>query len=298
MISFLFEILSITITTTFCFFTFFIPFYGNFLYCAYCKLSSTFYELLGTEVFMCGDLFNPNNKSVILCNHKSYLDIMTMFYISAHYKTIIGFCLKKQVQYMPGHGWWCYRLGFPALQRNKDDIQKLQNRNCEFPLVIYPEGTRFTFKKHDESVGYAKKHGYEISKYAQLPKYKGAFALKSNIVYHMTLIYVDKNGNVMKNEITKRPAKIYYYVKAYYDVPKDENEYKLWIHKLFKNTDEYYDNFQPNNAIQLKSHCYSQDHYTMYTLFKMKISYSLFDYAVYTLVFGIFIAVLTSIYGF
>ena len=156
----------------------------------------------------------------------------------------------------------------------------LEKNTCNYPLIIYPEGTRYTNKNYKVCVDYATKNGYDISKYAQLPKYKGAFALKSIVVYHMTIIYLDECGNVMKNEITKRPTKVYYYVKKYIDAPTNETEYKLWLQKIFKNTDEYYDNFNPTNAIQ------------------MKIRFTSFDYFMYTLFIGFLVAPLCRIYWF
>ena len=87
----MFESFCLLITNTYAGFIFFTPFNNNKLYISYCKLLSTLYEYIGINVYMCGDTFNPNEKSVILCNHKSYLDIISAFFIASHYQHTIGF---------------------------------------------------------------------------------------------------------------------------------------------------------------------------------------------------------------
>ena len=197
-----------------------------------------------------------------------------MFYISAHFHHVIGFCLKKTINQIPGIGWWCKRMKFPVLNRNSKDLNTLNNGSTKFPIVIYPEGTRYTTKNYISSCEYAKQNGYQISKYAQLPKYKGSFALMKNykIVYHMTLIYLDKHQNIMKGEIRTFPSSVYIHVKKYTDAPQDELEYKKWLQQLFVNIDEYYDNFQPTNVTEMKIKWFLLD-YVLHTSFYLSQLY-------------------------
>jgi hypothetical protein len=235
----------------FAFLSYFIPFYSEVLYLSSCRFNPFICRLLGCRVFMYGDEFNPNEKSTILSNHKAMYDILAILYVSSFFNRVIGFCLKKQIAYVPGVGWWCKRMKFPTLNRNISDLKTLESTKVPFPIVIYPEGTRYSDEKYKESYQFAKKNDYPISKYAQLPKYKGAFALPKDIVYQMTLVYVDINQQIIAGEIKEFPHRIYIHVKKHTNVPNEESEYKKWIQNQFANIDDIYDNFNPTNAIEM-----------------------------------------------
>ena len=161
---------------------------------------------------MYGDDFDPSSKSTILCNHKTMYDIRSAFYISGYFDKVIGFCLKKQVSYIPGIGRWCTYLNFPILNRNKDDVKILEVDSTPFPVIIYPEGTRFSDDGYRKSYQFAKQNDYPISKYAMLPKTRGSFALSGNkrTIYQMTLVYMDEHQRIMKARNCYN--KVYYYI--------------------------------------------------------------------------------------
>lgn len=238
--------------------------YGCYL--SYTRLTQYIGNLFGVRVFIYGDEFNPNEKATILSNHKSIYDIFAIFYVSGYFNKIIGFCLKKQVAYIPGNGWWCKRLKFPTLNRNISDLKTLESDKTPFPIVIYAEGTRFSEQKYQESYQFAKQNDYPISKYAQLPKYKGAFALSKDIVYHMTLVYMDKHQRIITGEIRELPHRIYIHVKKHTNVPREESEYKQWIQDQFASIDDVYDNFSPNNTIEMTPNFQPLD-YMIYTIY-------------------------------
>ncbi len=107
-------------------------------YLSSCKMIQVC-RFFGLRVFLYGDDFNLNEKALLLTNHKSMYDIISMFYVSAHFHRLIGFCLKKQIGQMPVIGWWCKRMKFPVLDRNLNDINTLKSVSCNFPIVIYTE---------------------------------------------------------------------------------------------------------------------------------------------------------------
>jgi 1-acyl-sn-glycerol-3-phosphate acyltransferase len=180
-------------------------------------------------------------------------DILVAFYISGYFNRVIGFCLKKQIAYVPGIGWWCTYMKFPLLNRNKDDLKILETDNTPFPVIIYPEGTRFNVDKYSENYKYAKQNDYPISNYAMLPKSRGSFAISMNkkTIYQMTLVYMDEHQRIMKGEINTFPARVYVHVKRHENIPTNETEYKTWLHTQFANIDSIYDNFNPVNAIKM-----------------------------------------------
>jgi 1-acyl-sn-glycerol-3-phosphate acyltransferase len=231
--------------------TYFIPFYSEVLAISNCRFNHFICRLPGCQVFMYGDEFNRNEKSTIISNHKAMYDILATYYVSGFFNRFIGFCTKKQIAYVPGIGWWCTRMKFPTLNRNISDLKTLESTKVPFPIVIYPEGTRYSDQKYKESYQFAKQNDYPISKYAQLPKYKGAFALPKDVVYHMTLVYLDRNQRIITGEIKEFPHRIYIHVKKHTNVPREESEYKKWIQNQFANIDDIYDNFKPTNAIEM-----------------------------------------------
>jgi 1-acyl-sn-glycerol-3-phosphate acyltransferase len=246
---------------------------------------------------MIGDEFYPDENSTILSNHKSIYDIFAIFYICGHFDRIIGFCLKKSVSYVPGCGKWCTHLNFPTLSRDVSDIAKLESYKKEFPIVIYPEGTRFTQENHNKSYKFAKQNDFPISKYAALPKYAGSFALSKGIVYHFTLIYLNKQQQIMRGEINEAPSRIYIHVKKHIDYPTTPNEYKRWLQEQFVNIDEIYDNFSlTTNALEMVPSFKRRDYYwnifyvycsssfisRSMALFKRVISLTKLDISVFT----------------
>ncbi len=246
--------------------TYFIPFLYENIYLSSTRLNHLIFNVFGLRIFLYGDEFNPNEISTIISNHKTIYDIAIMFFIQSHYNKVIMFCLKKSITYIPGIGWWCNRMQFPSLNRNIKDLQKLESVKPIYPIIIYPEGTRYTEQKYNESYKFAKQNDYPISKYAQLPKYKGAFALSKEIVYHMTLIYLDKHNRIITGEIKEFPSSVYIHVKKHTNVPRDETEYKKWIQNEFASIDIIYDNFNPQDNIEMTPNLQNLD-YILYTFF-------------------------------
>jgi len=103
---------------------------------------------------------------LVLCNHRSWVDILVLQRVLNRRIPLLKFFLKQQLLYVPvmGLAWWA--LDFPFLRRHgksalaKNPALRLQDREatrkaCEkFALVptsvmSFPEGTRFTPAKHD-----------------------------------------------------------------------------------------------------------------------------------------------------
>lgn len=252
----------------------YIPFADNKQkYSSFCKFTQFINQLCGTTVYMYGDEFIPDDNGTIICNHKSIYDILAMFHVCGHFNCIIGFCLKKAILYVPGCGKWCTYLKFPIMSRIKTDIQMLEQYKKTFPIVIYPEGTRFTTSKHKSSYDYAKQHDFPISKYAALPKSAGCFALSNGIVYKMTMIYINKNQQIMYKEVNDVPSRIYIHVKKYTDYPQTQPEYKHWLCEQFANIDDIYDNFAPNNVTKMQLNLQPHDYY-IYIAYSVMIAAS------------------------
>ncbi len=241
----------------------------NRFYLAFCRLNQSFWRMFGLRVFLFGDELMLVDNVLLISNHRSMFDILAIFYISGHYNRIVLFCLKRMVCFIPGIGLWCLRMGFPVLHRNQNDITTLAGARAPEPILIYPEGARYTNRKHAENALYAKQTGRPISKNALLPKYKGSFILSQtrNVVYQMTLVYLDSNGLLQSGECLTCPSRIYIHVKKHANVPEHETDYSQWMSQQFENIDELYGNFRmPLEATEMKPTFHVLD-YWLYTAF-------------------------------
>jgi 1-acyl-sn-glycerol-3-phosphate acyltransferase len=241
----------------------------NRFYLSFCLLSQSMWQMFGLRVYLFGDELILLDNMLIMSNHRSMFDILSIFYVSGHYGRVVQFCLKRMVACIPGVGWWCWRLGFPILNRNRGDIVRLADARTTLPILIYPEGSRYTTRKHAVSAIYAKQQCLPISNYALLPKCKGSFILSRSrsVVYQMTLVYLDSNGLLLSGECTQCPSCIYIHVKKHSYVPENEVGFSQWTLRQFADIDYLYDNWKiPLDATEMKPKYYALD-YLLYTAF-------------------------------
>ena len=213
------------------------------LYLSFCYFNYLISELFNTNIFIKND-YQPK-KTIILHNHVSMYDILISFITQIYYNNVFEFCLKKQVSYVPGIGWWCKIMGFPILNRNKSDINILKNHKTQNSILIYPEGTRFTKNKYLEATRFALMNSIKHSKYSLIPKSTGAFNLiKSGNVKYVTvsiLVYFDENGKILNNTgKVDFPKNVMLYNKNYSieEVPKTSDEFRKWLQNEFYKIDD------------------------------------------------------------
>jgi len=213
------------------------------LYLSFCYFNYIICKLLNTNIFIKNDY--KLEKTIILHNHQSMYDILISFITQIYYNNIFEFCLKHQVSYIPGVGWWCKIMNFPILYRNKNDIKLLKNHKTQKSIIIYPEGTRLTTQTYKESLSYAKKNSIKMSKYAIIPKSSGAFNLiQASDVKYVTvsiIVYFDKNGKILNNSGSIAfPNNVMIYNKNYPidKVPNTSNEFRIWLQNEFYKIDD------------------------------------------------------------
>lgn len=152
------------------------------------------------------DNLNPNGKYLLICNHQSWVDTSIIQYISENHLPITRFFTKHELIYIPIVGQTFYFLDFPMMKRHSKEAiakdPKLAHRDlneahraCQllkdkpFVLLNYLEGTRFTYKKHQQ----------QQSPYQHLLKPKAgglALAISSlgeqiDGILDMTIVYPD-----------------------------------------------------------------------------------------------------------
>ncbi len=155
---------------------------------------------------------DPKGWYLLICNHQSWLDIIVLERLFGTQIPILKFFMKKELLWsLPVAGFACYLMGFPFVERySKAYLKKhpekagkdleITRRACEkfkdqpITIMIYPEGTRLSKKKHD--------HQHSPFQHLLKPKAGGvAFVLEAmaghlhNII-DATIIYPDRKTNL------------------------------------------------------------------------------------------------------
>jgi Acyltransferase len=102
-----------------------------------------------------------NGKYLIVCNHRSWVDILVLFRIFHNHVEFIRFFLKQQLIWIPIAGFACWALEFPFMKRYSPEYlvahpekrgadlvtaKRAAKRYARIPvaMLIFLEGTRFT----------------------------------------------------------------------------------------------------------------------------------------------------------
>lgn len=201
--------------------------------------------------------------SYIISNHSYEIDWILLLSLAekakcgGNSKTFI----KNVVQYTPGFGMVLYLADYVCLARSfekdKLTIDKKMREIVNYPdpvwLVLYPEGTRFTQKKHEASMHFAKENGLPELAYHLSPRTKGfATSLppiegKMKGLYDVTIAFnaADEVQPKIQNLFFGRKVKVHYYIQRipFEDVPKDEKAAGDFIQNLFVQKDKLRDSF-------------------------------------------------------
>jgi 1-acyl-sn-glycerol-3-phosphate acyltransferase len=100
-----------------------------------------------------------NNSPLIICNHQSWFDTFLLQTLISRDGPMIKFLIKRELLWVPVLGWVCLVLDFPRLNRREDADSRSHDRKVTEQvslklgdeagaLLLFPEGTRFSSKKH------------------------------------------------------------------------------------------------------------------------------------------------------
>lgn len=123
-------------------------------------------RLLTGVTFQCQGADNLDKKTwyFLVANHRSWADILVLYYVFNRKAPPLKFFLKQQLIWVPGIGLACKALDFPFMQRySKQYLKKhpekrgkdieTTRRSCEAfkshpsTIILFPEATRFTAEK-------------------------------------------------------------------------------------------------------------------------------------------------------
>lgn len=198
----------------------------------------------------------PNKVNILLANHCSTIDfvvisgLMSKFNIDNFY-----FIFKKSILKIPGFG---HLLSSDiSISRNwdhdKDNIVNQIKNIKEGYIIIYPEGTRFSTKKHKDSKKFSIENNLPIYNNTLTPRIKGTHLIFKTLqetgklggIYDMTLVFknfigqslglskiLSCSGNLGELDIISKKLKITENDLDYENFK--EKIFKLWLHKNLK----------------------------------------------------------------
>ena len=228
-----------------------------------------------TNIFFKGNNLEniPGKVNVIILNHISTIDWLVFYcFMAKKYKIDnVHQILKDDLLWYPCIGEICHANNDIFIKRNwKDDentIDKsLSKINSGF-IIIFPEGTRFTKKKFESSQKYAKENNFVELENLLLPKSKGTWRIINSLnrdnklgnLYDVTCIATKyRNTEMFLKEIfCEGTGDIYLDIrKVNYPsqyILEDKNNFKLWLHNVWKQKDLLIKNFDKAEYNKLDS---------------------------------------------
>ncbi|KAG5897509.1 hypothetical protein JTB14_030007 [Gonioctena quinquepunctata] len=209
------------------------------------------------------DKYYGKEHAYCIMNHSYEVDWLIGWMIAERIR-LLGNCkayAKKIVQYIPvlGWGWKCSEFVF--LERNfdkdKDVINKQITELAEHPdpmwLLLFPEGTRFTKKKHEAAIEFAQKHNLPQLKCHLLPRTKGFIAslpsMKGKVpaLYNIELAYREDAPHepTMTSILFGKPLEAHIYMKRIplENIPEGYAEQEKFLRDMFVEKDKLQESF-------------------------------------------------------
>lgn len=228
-------------------------------------------------IVLTGDAFFPNEAALVVCNHRSWLDTIILYSLARQVRMHgdVKFLAKRSLLAFPVFGFagWILdvtifikRQSSSAGRRMGKMFSSLTDpRRDRLPywLINYLEGTRFTVKKRNDALVFAKKRDLKHLHHVLQPRTKGfiatVHALRGNaqVVYDVTIGYNEDNFHEISpsfNEMYFTPSRTDRIIHVHQrriplsTVPHDEEELRKWIYTLYEQKDELLSEFREKGS--------------------------------------------------
>ncbi|XP_018577240.1 1-acyl-sn-glycerol-3-phosphate acyltransferase delta isoform X2 [Anoplophora glabripennis] len=222
----------------------------------------------GTRIFMYinkdeFDKYYGKEHAYCVMNHTYEIDWLIGWMICDRIH-LLGNCkayAKKVIQYVPVLGWAWKCSEFVFLERSFDKDKEIINKQiielAEHPdpiwLLLFPEGTRFTPKKHEASLEFARKNNLPELKHHLLPRTRGFIAslpsMKGKVpaIYDIELAFKENAPSkpTITNMLFGKPLEAHIYMRRIpmEDLPKTEVEQETFLRDMFIRKDKLKDSF-------------------------------------------------------
>ena len=180
--------------------------------------ASNLRRFIGFRTEAIGDKIPPGETAIVVANHQSMTDTMVMLCFAEDHKLTndIKFMAKNELRYVPVFGWAIVFADFVMLRRDwaKDEAKitatfaRFQKTADPFWLLMFPEGTRLTAQKQQDSRDRAVSKGFEPMTQVLWPRPKGFTAALKGLRGKVDAIYsiaIDYPG---------RPPKLYQFIRG------------------------------------------------------------------------------------
>lgn len=233
-------------------------FYSQLVFLADWWSGTTLYIYISDEdLKMCG-----KEHVLLLMNHTYEVDWL-LGWVFCEKVGVLGNCkayAKKAIQYIPTIGWAWKFAEFVFLERSFDKDKEIIGRQIkeimDYPdpvwLLLNAEGTRFTEKKHEASVKFARDRGMVELKHHLIPRTKGFTASLPNLRGRSSILdiqlAISKDSTVKPtifNILNGKPLTAHMHVRriSTESLPEVEEEAAEWMQELFRAKDRMQDSF-------------------------------------------------------
>ncbi|GFR67471.1 1-acyl-sn-glycerol-3-phosphate acyltransferase 3 [Elysia marginata] len=203
--------------------------------------------------------------TLAILNHKYDIDWVMTWLLCEEFgclgsSKVVG---KKSLRYVPLIGWAWYFTETIFLNRkwehDKYSISRDLQKTYDFPkgyyvtLLLFPEGTRFTEKKHQASLEVSRAKGYPELKHLLLPRPKGFALITHGLKGHFQSVLnctvgFETNGiaPTFMNIFNGKPIVGHFHIERIplEDVPSEtEEESAAYLRDLFKKKDDLFEDF-------------------------------------------------------
>lgn len=201
--------------------------------------------------------------AILLLNHTYEID-WVMGWLVCDRVGVLGNArvyVKKILLYAPVLGWsWKFQeIVFLERDWEKDkrslgkQLHNLVNYPDPMWLTLFPEGTRFTPKKHEASMEVARQKGLPELKHHLLPRTRGFVSSIPHLREKVPALYdvvvaVDpecRHEPSMYSILKGREVRSQIMIRRFpmSEVPEDEAECAQWLHERYQEKDQLLDNF-------------------------------------------------------
>ncbi|XP_066950351.1 1-acyl-sn-glycerol-3-phosphate acyltransferase epsilon-like isoform X2 [Macrobrachium rosenbergii] len=245
------------------------------LYSLYQRLVLFFFETCTRlEVVLYGDAYDVLKKreSVLyLGNHQSTVDWIIADMVSLRCGSLghLRYVMKDTLQLIPLYGFYFHVHGCIYVKRGKFSQQKmiasldyLKNPKIPTWLVVFPEGTRY-YPGHpkviEKSEQYARDNNLQVLKHHLVPKTRGTWLVtehlheKIDAIYDVSAFYegsvneegIRGNAPQLIGMLMGKCKKIHIHIRRIpmSEVPKEEEQLRVWLHNLYIEKDALAENF-------------------------------------------------------
>lgn len=214
--------------------------------------------IIGIEIVFSGDRIRKFESAIQILNHVSFFDywIMCSNVASRGLRgNAVRYFGKAEILYYFPFGTGLYLSGTVFIQRNWTALSHLVERAFQFMysmpevpiwLVIFPEGTRFTPTKREQSQQFARERKLKVLNHVLYPRHKGFSVTVRHIrplldaVYDITAVFPGNRYPTISNLIDGTYAR-----KVYIDInrhpidsiPESAEEIKTWIYDVWEKKD-------------------------------------------------------------